>query len=106
MVSTFSGRWIGTNQLTFAHPRIVVSARGGSGVTVIEDALRHAGAFVEVVDAQVTATGVIELEPDLVVVDVESSGRPTPSAPADRPAGSGLIRTIHEAYDRSSFVPI
>jgi DNA-binding response OmpR family regulator len=113
MVSSFSGRWVGTNQLTFANPRIVLSLPPATDDApdlpggVIERALRSAGASVEVVDpVSVGAGGVIDLAPDLVVVDIRSEEPDQTSLEPSAPSGWGLIRAVHEAATGESFVPI
>lgn len=85
-MNTFSGRWSGTTELTFAHPRIVVATSGGRAVGVIEQGLRHAGAVVEVVDLDAAVDAIVELEPDVIVVDVD----PVPGLPAVLPSVTGL----------------
>jgi DNA-binding response OmpR family regulator len=101
-VSTFSGRWIGTNHLTFAQPRIVLVAPRGSTTGVIEQALRTAGAEVDVLDSALPATGVLELAPDLVLVDVPRSW----SDDAGDRASGDLVRAVRRACPAETFVPI
>jgi DNA-binding response OmpR family regulator len=113
MVSMFSGRWVGTNQLTFGNPRIVLSVApatsdaGDRSGGLVGRALRSAGASVEVVDpVGVDAGGVIDLEPDLVVVDIRSLDEARGSDHAAAPSATGLIRAVHEAATAESYVPI
>jgi len=115
MVSSFAGRWVGTDDLTFGHPRIVLSASPGKAAGAIERALRSAGAVVEVVGPVVAARGVVDLEPDLVVVDVgsndteasaDTSAARGPSDPEGEASQSGLIRALHDASEPASFLPV
>jgi DNA-binding response OmpR family regulator len=101
-VSTFPGRWVGTNRLTFAKPRIALSAAGGSSTQVIEQALSAAGADVSVFDSAQIVAGVIDVAPDLVVVDIP--GRSWSDA-ADG-STAALIRAVSDASPDESFVPI
>lgn len=120
-MSTFSGRWIGTPHPTFAfaQPRVVLAARPGRSSVAIQQALRRAGAIVEVVDAPAAGEGVVELQPDLVLIDVRATVHRVPPRPAsdlgvtldplvdaDADADATLIRDIQAACGPTSFVPV